>query len=331
MEHKDIWRAWGRILQGYRPFLSIEITKRCPLSCPGCYAYQPNHVNGIPLEEIGEYTDVDLIDRVLELVDEHRPLAVYLVGGEPLVRHRELSILLPELLRRRVKVEVVTSAVRPIPAEWRRLDNLSIVVSVDGLQPEHDARRRPATYDRILAHIAGHKIIVHCTVTAQMTRRPGYLEEFFDFWSRRLEVTSIRISLFTPQQGESSAEILAPTQRRRVIDELSRLRPLYPKVRLTSRMLDAYREPPGNPDNCIFSKVTHCISSDLESPISPCQFGGTPDCTQCGCVATVGLDALGRTTLGGIRLRNILSVSSWVGAAMDRLRRAANGPSGPTG
>jgi sulfatase maturation enzyme AslB (radical SAM superfamily) len=59
---------------------------------------------------------------------------------------------------------VVTSAVRPIPAEWKQFPNLHIVVSIDGLQPEHDARRAPATYDRILKHIDGHQITVYSTV-----------------------------------------------------------------------------------------------------------------------------------------------------------------------
>ena len=30
---------------GLPPFLSIEITKECPLKCPGCYAYEPGHLN----------------------------------------------------------------------------------------------------------------------------------------------------------------------------------------------------------------------------------------------------------------------------------------------
>ena len=36
----------------------------------------------------------------------------------------------------------------------RRRPRLEIVVSIDGLQPEHDVRRAPATYDRIVKHIA---------------------------------------------------------------------------------------------------------------------------------------------------------------------------------
>jgi hypothetical protein len=33
---EGIFSAWGRILTGYTPALSIEITRECPLRCPGC-------------------------------------------------------------------------------------------------------------------------------------------------------------------------------------------------------------------------------------------------------------------------------------------------------
>ena len=32
---EGIIRAWGRILAGHQPNLSIEITRECPLTCPG--------------------------------------------------------------------------------------------------------------------------------------------------------------------------------------------------------------------------------------------------------------------------------------------------------
>ena len=99
------------------------------------------------------------------------------------MRFRELNQILPRLQASGVYTQVVTSAVRPIPVEWAKLPRLQMVVSIDGLQPEHDVRRTPATYDRILKHIKGHQITVHCTVTRQQVRRDGYLEEFVRFWS----------------------------------------------------------------------------------------------------------------------------------------------------
>ena len=43
---EGIVQAWGKILTGYRPNLSIEITRECPLRCPGCYAYGDDHLGG---------------------------------------------------------------------------------------------------------------------------------------------------------------------------------------------------------------------------------------------------------------------------------------------
>ena len=155
-----------------------------------------------------------LVDGIIELVDRLQPLHVSLVGGEPLVRYRELDVLLPQLAARGLFVQVVTSAVRPIPAAWASIPRLQICVSIDGLQPEHDARRTPATYDRILKHIEGHQITVHCTVTRQQTAREGYLEEFVRTWSANPNVRSIWMSLYTPQVGETSPERLTPADRR---------------------------------------------------------------------------------------------------------------------
>jgi MoaA/NifB/PqqE/SkfB family radical SAM enzyme len=171
---EGIFAAWGRILQGYRPNISIEITRECPLRCPGCYAYGDEHLgDGRTLRTLADFKGQALIDGVLELVERHKPIHVSLVGGEPLVRHRELDVLLPRLAERGLHVQVVTSAVRPIPAEWASIPRLQICVSIDGLQPEHDVRRAPATYDRILKHIRGHQVTVHCTVTRQQVSASG--------------------------------------------------------------------------------------------------------------------------------------------------------------
>src|SRR5262249_30174684 len=154
------------------------------------------------------------------------------------VRYRELNSLLPILSARGIHVQLVTSAVREIPVEWRGIDRLWIVVSIDGLQKEHDARRAPATYSRILKHIAGHSITVHCTVTGQQVRRTGYLEEFVQFWSAREETRRIWMSLYTPQMGEVSPERLTPDERQRAVADLLRLRSIYPKLAMPKPLLE---------------------------------------------------------------------------------------------
>jgi MoaA/NifB/PqqE/SkfB family radical SAM enzyme len=322
---EGIFAAWGRILQGYRPNISIEITRECPLRCPGCYAYGDEHLgDGRTLRTLADFKGQALIDGVLELVDRHKPIHVSLVGGEPLVRYRELDVLLPRLSERGLHVQVVTSAVRPIPAEWASIPRLQICVSIDGLQPEHDVRRAPATYDRILKHIQGHQVTVHCTITRQQVQRDGYVEAFVRQWSDHPNVRTIWISLYTPQIGEMSEERLLPDDRVRVVNELMELRGRFPKLQMPKGLLNAYLTPPPSPDDCVFARTTDCVSADLTTKITPCQFGGTPDCASCGCMASAGLEAVGRHKLGGaVRVGAIFAGSLKVGHAVRTWRGRA--------
>src|SRR5258708_411196 len=219
---EGIITAWGKILRGYRPSLSIEITRECPLRCPGCYAYGDDHLGGdVTLRQVTDYKGQDLIDHVLAIVDEEKPLHVSIVGGEPLVRFRELNVILPKLAERGVYTQLVTSAVRPVPAAWAAIPRLQICVSIDGLQPEHDVRRAPAT------------------------------------------------------------------------------------------------------DDCVFAQTTTCVSADFEHRITPCQFGGNPDCSQCGCMASAGLAAVAEHRLpGGLRVGAIFEASLRVGRAVRHRREA---------
>ena len=323
MKIPEVMRAWAAILSGRAPAMSIELTRECPLRCPGCYAYDEGHLGspGITLRQLADYKGSVLVRETLRLIEKHRPLHVSLVGGDPLVRYRELEEILPELDRRGIPVLLVTSAFRPIPAHWNALSLLSIAVSVDGLQPDLDVRRKPATYQRILKNITGTKVTIHCTVSGQMMDRPGYLEDFVRFWSERKETKKIWFSLFTPQQGAVAPEILTPGQRRRVIEDLLRLRVAYPVINMDERTIEEFRHPPASPEECIFARSTLTVSADLKTRITPCQFGGTPDCSQCGCFASMGLAAVGHLrVLPGVRAGQLFAVSELIGRGVNKLR-----------
>lgn len=301
METSEILRAWGKILAGRHPALSIEITRECPLRCPGCYAYDEGHLGGgVTLRGLSDFKGRELVERVLEIVDRLKPLHLSIVGGDPLVRYRELEAMTPQITARGIHVQVVTSAFRPIPEIFRDMPKLTVVVSIDGLQPEHDQRRKPATYERILRHIAGHQVTVHCTVTGQMTKRPGYLEEFSQFWSGRPDVRKIWFSLFTPQLGDDLPEMLTREERGRVMEELLVLRRRFPKLDMPEGLIRQFARPPARPEECAFALTTRTISADLKTEIRPCQFGGHPDCGSCGCYASAGLAAVAAHKVAGI-------------------------------
>ena len=322
MKVTEVLRGWKTILSGRTPFLSIELTKECPLHCPGCYAYGDDHLGGdVILRQVSDFKGKELVDRFLDVVDRYQPLHVSIVGGEPLVRFRELHEILPQLEARGVVIQLVTSAVRPIPIEWAKIKLLTIVVSIDGLAAEHDVRRKPATYERILECIEGHHITVHCTITRQMTERARYLYEFMDFWSARPETDKIWFSMFTPQIGETSYEILPIAARQQVVRDLHEIRGKYPKLSMTTFAIDGFLDPPSKPSDCIFANITRTITADLKTRVGPCQFGGNPDCSQCGCVASVGLNAIGKfKTVGGIPVQRIWEQSHKIGSVFAAMR-----------
>jgi MoaA/NifB/PqqE/SkfB family radical SAM enzyme len=321
MKKTEVIRAWASILAGRAPSLSIEITKECPLRCPGCYAFDAAHLGGpTQLRDLSDFRGDELVTRVLAVVDAHRPLHVSLVGGDPLVRYRELELLLPQLESRGVHTQVVTSAFRVIPAEWLKFKKLNVVVSIDGLQPEHDVRRKPATYERILKNIEGTKITVHCTITSQIAGRPGYLDEFLRFWSSQPEVAKVWFSVFTPQRGATDPEILTQSQRAGVIDDLRRLRKKYPVLDMSEAVIREIESPPSNPEECIFARTTTMISADLRTKITPCQFGGDPDCERCGCIASMGLASVGHhRVVGSLTAGQIFMASDRFGKRWKRL------------
>ena len=301
--------------------MSIEITRECPLSCPGCYAYGDTHLQGTTLRQLSDFRGDALVEGVLKLVKQHRPLHVSLVGGEPLVRHRELTRILPELEAMGVFTMVVTSAVIPIPESWMEHSRLRVAVSVDGLPEHHDERRKPATYERILHNIAGRKVNVHWVITRPMLERPGYLEEYVSFWNAREEVDHVWVSLYTPQIGEQSLEMLTAADREFIARELTRIRKPYPKLLINEGIGRAFVNPPAEPKDCLFAKMSVNYSADFKTRVEPCVFGGTPDCSQCGCAISSALHWIKDIKAAGpVKIDHLVRGSMRFGAAVQRVR-----------
>jgi MoaA/NifB/PqqE/SkfB family radical SAM enzyme len=308
--------------------LSIEITRECPLSCPGCYAYGDTHLGtGVTLRELSDFRGDALVEGVLGLVRKHRPLHVSLVGGEPLVRHRELDRILPALAEMGVFAILVTSGVIPIPESWMSIPRLRVAVSIDGLPEHHDVRRKPATYERILKNIAGRKVNVHWVITKPMMERPSYLEEYVAFWQQRPEVDHMWVSLYTPQVGEKSDEMLTAGDRERLARELPALRKSYPKFLINDGIGRAFVEPPNDPQQCIFSRMSVNYSADLKTRVEPCVFGGTPDCSQCGCAISSALHWVRTVKVAGpVNVGHLVRGSMAIGSAVARLSANSGKP-----
>jgi MoaA/NifB/PqqE/SkfB family radical SAM enzyme len=315
---KKLLSAWGKILRGHMPILSIEITRECPLSCPGCYAYGEGHLGGTTtLRQLRDLRGDDLVNGVLSLVGKHRPLQVSFIGGEPLVRHRELDRILPALSEQGIDSLVTTSLVIPFPRSWNDIPGAHIAVSVDGLQREHDKRRHPATYERILQNLAGRKADLSWVITNPMMARDGYLEDYLTFWTARPEIGRIWMSLYTPQKGERSEEILTRESRQRLFALLPALKRKYPELILPDFAIQAFNHPPHDPAHCVFTRISTNYSADLKTVVEPCFYGGNPDCSQCGCAVSMTLHTLyGMRLAPGLNAGHVMDGSLAVGRVM---------------
>jgi hypothetical protein len=85
--------------------------------------------------------------------------------------------------------------------------------------------------------------------------------------------------------------------------------------------------PPKSPAQCIFARTTKIISADLKTAISPCQFGGNPDCEQCGCIASMALAAVGHhPVLGPITAGHFFEISDRLGTQWKRFTQPRFAP-----
>ena len=272
------------------------------------------------LRSLGRRKGQELIDGVLALVDRIRPLHLSIVGGDPLVRYRELETMVPLLLVRGIHVQVVTSAFRPLAAigpsaafERRGFDRRTAArarhpASARNLRSDHQEHRR-------------QNITIHCTITGQMMKRPDYLREFLEFWTPRPEIRKIWFSLFTPQRGDQLPEMLQPRERAQAhcghvgaakgISQAGHAGGPDPSV------CDAALDP----QDCVFALTTQTLSADFKTKIVPCQFGGDPDCGSCGCIASMGLAAVAAHRLAGI-----IPVGAIFKALSRSARRGRNAP-----
>jgi hypothetical protein len=95
-------------------------------------------------------------------------------------------------------------------------------------------------------------------------------------------------------------EILTAEERARAIAEMMELRKQYSKLDMRAALIRQFASPPHSPRDCVFALTTQTLSADLQTKITPCQFGGNPDCASCGCIASMGLAAVASHKLGGI-------------------------------
>src|SRR5579863_8385372 len=90
----------------------------------------------------------------------------------------------------------------------------------------------------------------------------------------------------------------------------------------------AFVNPPENPSDCVFSKMSANYSADLRSRVEPCVFGGNPDCSQCGCAISSGLHWIRTIPVAGpLKVNHFIGASMKAGRFVNRFRSNSGGTS----
>ncbi len=132
-----------------RPFVALEITGRCQLTCTHCYA------SSDPKGTHGTMTTAHWV-RVLDQAAGFGAPLVQLIGGEPTL-HPDLPELVQHALDRHLKVEVYSNLVSVPSALWSVLEQPGVRLATSYYAPTaagHEAvTRRKHSHDRTLRNI----------------------------------------------------------------------------------------------------------------------------------------------------------------------------------
>ena len=136
--------------------------------------------------------------------------------------------------------------------------------------------------------------------------------------------------MFTLNVGDDWPEVLTASESGQAIEDMVVLRREFPKLDMPEGLLRQFAAPPHSPEDCVFALTTETISADLETKITPCQFGGKPDCASCGCIASMALAAVAANKLGGvIPVGRSFKASGKLGAMRSRRTQATRPTAAP--
>jgi len=128
--------------------ISLDVTPRCGMNCSRCYAETFRKVRPIELE---------VLQRALDEAYELGVFHYVLQGGEPIEDSRRLEGILRMCHPDETYINVVTNGwniTREKILSLKALKVDKIAFSLDsGIEAEHDAKRRPGSYKRILEAI----------------------------------------------------------------------------------------------------------------------------------------------------------------------------------
>ncbi len=265
------WAFLGlrRVLLGIPHTCEIDLTSRCNLSCTHCYL---RHASACFSMDFAEPSVAEWERRMLELHSKGIR-KVLLLGGEPALRLDILDVadsIFPVIM-------VITNGTIKIPGSFKHI----LFVSIEGDKETNDAIRGEGIFDKVFENYQGDpRVILNMTLHLQNYKQ---LENVVALSVRkRLSGCSCNIFCSSRDNPEEYESFVPGDTRQKMIDEIRRVRAIYPSLLLFTRSMIKWFEHPDHSTKCHWRDTA--LHYDANFASRTC-FIQNPDCSRCGCYA----------------------------------------------
>lgn len=255
-----------RILLKKKYFAEIDITDNCNLRCKHCYHFRD------PFKKIkAKEASLRAWKKRFRKLHKKGIRFMLLSGGEPALR----LDLIEFVYRTFPAVHIISNGTIKIPKTFGRL---VIFLSVDGNEKNNDAIRGKGTFKKLLGNYSGDKrVILNMTLL-----KSNYKDlEAVVRISKKHKFRGVVCNLYTTSPEYPDPLIIGKEDRALIIEEIKRVKKLYPgQLLLTKSMIAWYAEP---------NHMKHCFWGDqvLHFDVSwkKRRCFSSPGCANCGCFA----------------------------------------------
>jgi MoaA/NifB/PqqE/SkfB family radical SAM enzyme len=260
-----IWLEFKKSVFGVRYSAEIDVTDNCNLRCEHCYHFYGKdkfYTQELPIH---------VWEKRFETLHKAGIRHILLVGGEPALR---IDVL---MLADRIFpfVYVITNGTIKIPEEF----NHRLYVSIDGSPTTNDAIRGDGVFSHVMKNYSGDKrVVINMTIT-----RDNYTElEAVVKHAVESGFTGVVCNICAGGTDVTVPMAVSRKERGMIIQELKRVKSVYPEDFLLSKAMIKWFEYPDHRDACYWGDDV--LHFDVSWNKRRC-FGNNADCSNCGCGA----------------------------------------------
>jgi MoaA/NifB/PqqE/SkfB family radical SAM enzyme len=258
------WLEFKRNLFGIKYFAEVDVTDNCNLRCKHCYHFHGKNEFNFKEIEIEEWEK-----RFKELYMAGIRFIV-LVGGEPALRKDVLKLadsIFPQIY-------VITNGMIKIEKEFNHL----LFLSMEGTQERNDAIRGSGVFSRVISNYSGDsRVVINITLTKDNYKE---LEDVVKI-AKENNFRGVVCNIYTPVIGKDTPLFVSRGDRQLIINELKRVKSIYPKDFLLTNSSIKWYEYPDHTKSCHWGD--EALHFDVSWKRRRCF--ANADCSNCGCMA----------------------------------------------